>query len=70
MSDYFRPGYKSGFPEAVTPELDEFYFHLCGGSPGAPCPHDKCGDEHPCPYGDDIKAAERELKVKATGETK
>jgi hypothetical protein len=60
-------GYKSGFPEAVTPELDEFYFHFYGGSPSATAPHAAC-QAGTCPYplGPRIKPGEPEPEPEAS----
>ena len=42
-------GYLSGWPEATTPELDEFYHHYHGGSPSARPPHADC-EADACPF--------------------
>ena len=47
-------GYRSGWPEATTPELDDYYHHYQGGSPSATPPHAACepgGCTYP-PYAD------------------
>jgi hypothetical protein len=45
-------GYKSGFPEATTPELDEYFCHFHGGSPSPVPPHFlNCPETGTCEFG-------------------
>jgi hypothetical protein len=52
VNSYWTRGYLSGFPEATTPELDRYFHHLHGGSPGATPPHWRdCPEGEQCEFG-------------------
>ena len=61
-------GYLSGWPEAITPALDEFYHHYHGGSPSATPPHAGCepGDCPFPPYADPPGPAELQPEPEAS----